>query len=113
MSKVLGAFATTARNSAARFLSMAAPVGFCARGVRITAFASARMAAASESGRIPNSSSATGSAIIPSAAIKIKHAGVARILDRDDIAGRQMGLQNALDAIDGAAYDRDFMRAGT
>ena len=38
---------------------------------------------------------------------QVKHAGVARIFDRDDVAGPQMGLQDALDGVERAADDRN------
>ena len=38
---------------------------------------------------------------------KVKHAGVARIFDRDDVAGPQMGLQDAFDGVERAADNRN------
>ena len=38
---------------------------------------------------------------------QVEHAGVARIFDGDDVAGPQMGLQDALDGVERAADDRN------
>ena len=56
--------------SAARPASHAAPVADCARGVTITAPAPRASAAASPSGRMPRSSTGTGTVVKPIAAIR-------------------------------------------
>ena len=104
-SSALGWRSRTARSARARGSSRAAPVGFWARGVRMTAVRPGRRARASASGSGPESSTAIGSATRPRAGTRSRTPAVARVLDGHAIAGPEVRLEHALDAVQGAAHD--------
>ena len=63
----------------------------------ITALAPRASAALSSAGRIPRSSTATGSSARPARAQQIEQGRVAGVLDGDPVAGAQVRVEHALD----------------
>jgi hypothetical protein len=76
----------TARSARLREASTAAPVGFCPRGVAMTARAPRRRAASRMSGSIPHWSTATGSTTSPSACTRSAMRGQLGSVDDDPVS---------------------------
>ena len=111
MTSTCGWRASTARSASARSRVRLAPVGFCARGVQITARAPAASARSSPSGDIPRASTATGSG---GEAVQPQRADVrqkARVLDGDRVAAGEMHRQQPLDRVHRPVRDDDAERS--
>ncbi len=100
-----GACSSTARSSAARSASSAAPVGFCPRGVTIAALAP-RASAALQLDR-SHAALVDGDRLERQAARaqQVEQRRIAGVLDGHAIAGAQVHVEHALDPVERAADD--------
>ena len=102
--------ASSARSVAARSASSAAPNGLCPRGVMIAPRAPARSAGGQRLGPHPVVVHRDRREPQPERPRQIEHARPARVLDRQQIAGRELRREHALDPVERAVDHHDPLR---